>query len=157
MKNSKSVKKSSTMKTKAAPNTVDAYLAALPEPNRSTLTKIRATIRSVAPPEATEGISYGIPTFRYKGMLASFAAFTNHCSLFPGAGPTVEFRDELKNFPTSKGTIRFSPDNPLPSTLVKKLLRSRIIENELKENEQKKDESRMSKRKKSRPALSSSR
>jgi uncharacterized protein YdhG (YjbR/CyaY superfamily) len=96
------------------------------------LKKVRAVIRSVAPSEATESISYGIPTFKYKGMLASFAAFSNHCSLFPGAGPTIEFKNELKNFQTSKGTIRFAPDKPLPTTLLKKLVKSRIAENERK-------------------------
>jgi uncharacterized protein YdhG (YjbR/CyaY superfamily) len=111
---------------------VDQYLAGIPEPARSTLNKVRAVIRSAAPPEATEGISYGIPTFKYKGMLASYAAFSNHCSLFPGAGPTIEFKNDLKNFTTSKGTIRFAPDKPLPSTLLKKLIKSRIAENERK-------------------------
>jgi uncharacterized protein YdhG (YjbR/CyaY superfamily) len=96
------------------------------------LSKVRAIILSVVPPEATESISYGIPTFKYKGMLASYAAFADHCSLFPGAGPTIEFKDELKNFQTSKGTIRFAPNEPLPAALLKKLLKSRIKENESK-------------------------
>ncbi len=111
---------------------MDEYLASVSEPARTSLNKIRAAIRSAAPPEATECISYGIPTFQYKGMLASFAAFSNHCSLFPGAGPTIEFKDQLKNFQTSKGTIRFAPDKPLPTTLVKKLVKARVAENERK-------------------------
>lgn len=114
------------------PKTVDEYLERVPEPSRTTLNKVRKVIRSVAPPEATEGISYGIPTFKYKGMLASFAAFSDHCSLFPGAGPTIEFKNELKNFQTSKGTIRFAPDKPLPAALLKKLVKARITENERK-------------------------
>jgi len=126
------VKKTKTGKATRVPKTVDEYLEHVPEPARTTLNKIRAVIRSVAPPEATEGISYGIPTFKYKGMLASFAAFSDHCSLFPGAGPTIEFKDELKNFPTSKGTIRFAPNKPLPATLLKKLMKARIRENERK-------------------------
>src|SRR5271166_4047253 len=85
-------------KSKAAPKTVDEYLAAVPEPARSTLEKVRAAIRSVAPPEATEVISYRIPMFKYKGMLVGFAAFSNHCSLFPGAAPLETLRDELKPF-----------------------------------------------------------
>jgi uncharacterized protein YdhG (YjbR/CyaY superfamily) len=117
--------------------TVDEYLAAVPEPARSSLTKIRDVIRSVAPPDTTEGISYGMPTFKYKGKLASFAAFSDHCSLFPGAGPTIEFKDELKNFQTSKGTIRFAPNQPLPTRLLEKVLKSRIRENEQKENQRK--------------------
>ena len=119
-------------KVTKVPRTVDEYLKRVPDPARSTLNKVRAVIRSVAPPEATEGISYGIPTFKYKGMLASFAAFSNHCSLFPGAGPTIEFKNELKNFQTSKGTIRFAPSKPLPATLLRKLVKARIAENERK-------------------------
>jgi uncharacterized protein YdhG (YjbR/CyaY superfamily) len=119
-------------KASKVPKTVDEYLERVPEPARTTLKKIRSVIRSVAPPEATEGISYGMPTFKYKGMLASFAAFSDHCSLFPGAGPTIEFKDELKNFQTSKGTIRFAPNKPLPATLLKRLMKARIAENERK-------------------------
>ena len=126
------MKKTKTNKARKVPETVDEYLAVVPEPARTTLNRVRAVIRSVAPPEATEVISYGIPTFKYKGMLASFAAFSNHCSLFPGAGPTIEFKNELKNFQTSKGTIHFAPDKPLPAALIKKLLKSRIAENERK-------------------------
>jgi uncharacterized protein YdhG (YjbR/CyaY superfamily) len=126
------VKKKKSGKPTKVPKTVDEYLERVPEPARTTLKKIRAAIRSVAPAEATESISYGIPTFKYKGMLASFAAFSDHCSLFPGAGPTIEFKNELKNFQTSKGTIRFAPYKPLPATLLKKLVKARIKENERK-------------------------
>jgi len=126
------VKKKKSGKATKVPRTVDEYLERVPEPARTTLNKVRVVIRSVAPPEATEGISYGIPTFKYKGMLASFAAFSDHCSLFPGAGPTIEFKNELKNFQTSKGTIRFAPDKPLPAILLKKLVKARIAENERK-------------------------
>jgi uncharacterized protein YdhG (YjbR/CyaY superfamily) len=126
------VKKTKTRKATKVPETVDEYLNRIPEPARTALKKLRAIIRSVAPPEATEAISYGIPTFKYKGMLASYAAFSGHCSLFPGAGPTIEFKNELKNFQTSKGTIRFAPDKPPPAALLKKLLKSRIRENERK-------------------------
>ena len=132
MKKTKTEKTAEAAKPQATPKTVDEYLDRVPEPARSTLNKLRAVIRSVAPPEATEGISYGIPTFKYKGMLASFAAFSNHCSLFPGAGPTIEFKNDLKDFQISKGTIRFAPNKPLPAALIKKLLKSRIAENKRK-------------------------
>jgi uncharacterized protein YdhG (YjbR/CyaY superfamily) len=132
MKTTKSGKRTPVRKSKVVINGVDEYLASIPEPARTTLKKVRAAIRSVAPPEATEVISYGIPTFKYKGMLASFAAFSDHCSLFPGAGPTTEFKNELNKFQTSKGTIRFAPDKPLPVTLLKKLVKLRIAENERK-------------------------
>jgi uncharacterized protein YdhG (YjbR/CyaY superfamily) len=128
------VKGTKISKTTKAPITVDEYLERVPEPARTTLSKVRAVIRSVAPPEATECISYGIPTFKYKGMLASFAAFSDHCSLFPGAGPTTEFKNDLKNFQTSKGTIRFALNKPLPATLLRKIVESRIAENERKKH-----------------------
>jgi len=117
---------------KAAPQTIDEYLAAVPEPARGTLTKVCATIRSVVPPETTEGISYGMPMFKYKGMLVGFAAFSKHCSLFPGPPAIVAFKEELKGFPTSKGTIQFPMDKPFPPALLKKLVKVRIAENEQK-------------------------
>jgi uncharacterized protein YdhG (YjbR/CyaY superfamily) len=128
------VKKTKSAKAPKVSRTIDEYLEGVSEPARTTLSKVRAVIRSVAPPEATEGISYGIPTFKYKGMLASFAAFSDHCSLFPGSGPTTEFKNELKNFQTSKGTVRFAPNKPLPTALLKRLLKARIAENELKKS-----------------------
>jgi uncharacterized protein YdhG (YjbR/CyaY superfamily) len=120
------------MRTGKAPKTVEEYLAIVPEPARTTLIKVRATIRAAAPKEATEGISYGMPMFKYKGMLVGFAAFSKHCSLFPGAGPIAALQDELKGFPTSKGTIQFPMDKPLSAALVKKLVKARIAENERK-------------------------
>ena len=126
------MKKKKSGKSTKVPKTVNEYLAGVPEPARTTLNKVRAVIRSVAPTGATESISYGIPTFKYKGTLASFAAFSDHCSLFPGAGPTIEFKDELKNFQTSKGTIRFAPNKPLPAALLKRLVKARIAENDHK-------------------------
>jgi uncharacterized protein YdhG (YjbR/CyaY superfamily) len=126
------VKKTRTGKTAKVPKTVDEYLNRVPEPARGALKQIRALVQRIAPPEATEGISYGIPTFKYNGTLVSFAAFPNHCSLFPGAGPTVKFKDELKNFETSKGTIRFVSDKPLSTTLLRKLVKARVAENEHK-------------------------
>src|ERR1700737_1078744 len=122
----------STMKGSAAPKNTDEYLAAVPEPARSTLKKVRAAIRSAVPPEATEAISYGIPTFKYKGSLVWFAAFSNHCSLFPTASVIEAFKNELKGFHTSKGTIHFPVDKPLSAALVKKLVKARIAQNESK-------------------------
>ncbi|MGA8442236.1 MAG: DUF1801 domain-containing protein [Candidatus Sulfotelmatobacter sp.] len=131
-KKTKSSKRGPAGKPKTGAQLVDEYLRGITEPARTTLKKVRAIIRSVAPADATEGISYGIPMFKYKGMLASFAAFSDHCSLFPGAGPTVKFKNELKNFETSKGTIRFALDKPLPAALVEKMVKARIAENERK-------------------------
>ena len=104
----------------AAPKNIDEYLASVPEPARGTLQKLRATIRSVAPAEATEAISYGMPAFRYKGPLLYFSAFSKHCSLFPGNSSLIaEFKDELKGFLTAKGTIRFPSDKGMPAALVR--------------------------------------
>jgi uncharacterized protein YdhG (YjbR/CyaY superfamily) len=120
-------------KGNAVPKNVAEYLAGVPEPARSTLNKIRAMIRSAAPPEATEAISYGIPTFKYKGSLVGFAAFSSHCSFFPMNGSVVEkFKNQLKHFQTSKGTIRFPVDKPLSAALVRKLVKARVAQNEQK-------------------------
>ncbi len=116
----------------AVPKSVDEYFAAVPEPAHSTLKKIRAVIRSVVPPEATEAISYGMPAFKHKGVLVWYAAFSNHCSLFPTASVIEAFKNELKGFTTSKGTIQFPTDKPLPAALVKKLVKARVAQIERK-------------------------
>ncbi|HYW42345.1 MAG TPA: DUF1801 domain-containing protein [Bryobacteraceae bacterium] len=134
MKKANSGDRGSAAKGNAAPKGVDEYLADVPEPARSTLNRVRAVIRSTVPPETTEAISYGIPTFKYKGPLLAFGAFSDHCSLFPMSGSVVEaFKNELKGFHTSKGTIRFPVDRPPPAALVKKLVRARIAEKERKQ------------------------
>src|SRR5207245_11201697 len=120
MKKVKSGKRGSAAKGSGAPKNVDEYLAGVPEPARSSLNKIRAAIRSAVPPEATETISYGMPAFKYKGVLVWFAAFSNHCSLFPTASVIEKFKSELKGFVTSKGTIQFPTNKPLPAALVKR-------------------------------------
>jgi uncharacterized protein YdhG (YjbR/CyaY superfamily) len=117
------------VKPDAIPRTVDEYLAALPEESRATLQKIRKTIKAVAP-KATEVISYQMPMYKHHGMLVGFAAFKDHCSFFPGAKPIATYKDELKAYETSKGTIRFPIGKPLPAALVKKLVKVRIEENE---------------------------
>lgn len=121
------------MSGRAAPKTVDEYISQVPEPGRSTLNKIRETIRSAAPKEATEVISYGMPAFKYKGALVYYGAFADHCSFFPGsAGLIKEFENDLKSFSVAKGTIRFPLDKPLPSALIKKIVKARVEQNELK-------------------------
>jgi uncharacterized protein YdhG (YjbR/CyaY superfamily) len=131
MKKKISRRGASAMRSKAPAKSVDEYLAGIPEPARSTLKGMRAVIRSVVPPETTEIISYGIPTFKYKRGLVAFAAFTDHCSFFPlGSSVLDSFKEELKEFRVSKGTLHFPLDKPLPAALVKKIVKARIAQNE---------------------------
>ena len=116
--------------TDRVPKTVDEYLAGVPEPARGTLQEIRAAMRSAVPADATEAISYRMPAFKYKGLLMWYAAFAEHCSLFLGASVIAAFKDELKGYSVSKGTIRFPVDKPLPAALVRKLVKARIAEDE---------------------------
>lgn len=109
------------------PTSVDDYLAEVPDGPRATLEKLRQTIRAAAP-EATETISYKMPAFRLHGrFLVSYAAYKNHCSLYPASERVVEAGgDELQPFLSGKGTIRFTADNPLSTALVKKIMRARV-------------------------------
>ena len=114
----------------AAPTSVEDYLAALPEESRAALEKLRKTIQAAAP-QATETISYQMPAFKDHGrLLVSYAAFKDHCSLFPMSGKVIEdHREELEPYYTRKGTIRFHADKPLPAALVTKIVQARIEEN----------------------------
>jgi uncharacterized protein YdhG (YjbR/CyaY superfamily) len=114
------------MKRRKKPTTIDEYLAALSSDKRAALERLRKTIRATAP-RAEECISYQIPAFRLDGKcLVWFGAGANHCAIYGVVG-THEV--ELKNYDTSgKGTIRFQPANPLPATLVRKLVKARIAE-----------------------------
>jgi len=132
MKKAKSGKSRSTAKASVAPKDVDEYLASVPEPARSTLNKMRATIRSAVPPEATEVISYRMPAFKHNRVLVWFAAFSDHCSLFPTAAVIEKFKNELKSFSTSKGTLHFPTNKPLPTALIRKLVKARVALNESK-------------------------
>jgi len=132
MKKAKSGNRRSTAKANVAPKDVDAYLAGVLEPARSTLNKMRAAIRSAVPSEATEVISHQMPAFRHNGVLVWFAAFSDHCSLFPTAAVIEKFKNELKPFSTSKGTIHFPTNKPLPTALIKKLVKARVAQNESK-------------------------
>src|SRR5256885_16863090 len=125
-----------TMKANT-PREVEDYLARVPSIQRKALEQLRRTIKSVVP-EAVEVISYQIPTFKLNGrMLVSYAAFNEHCSFFPGAGPVDAHESELKTFVTSKGTVRFTPEKPLSAALVNKLVRTRIKLNEAAQKKRK--------------------
>lgn len=111
-----------------SPQTIDEYLAPLSEEKRAALEKLRKDIKAAAP-KAEEYISYQVPAFKLGGrLLVAFGAATNHCSFYPGANPIQTHKDELDRYATSKGTIRFPPERPLPATLVRKLVKTRIAE-----------------------------
>jgi uncharacterized protein YdhG (YjbR/CyaY superfamily) len=115
---------------------VNAYLARVPEPARTTLEKMRALIRAAAPKDATEAISYGIPSFQYKGALVWYAAFKKHCSFFPmDHSLEEEFAEDLKKYKTSKGTIQFPVDEPLSKKLVTRIVKARVTLNKVKAEE----------------------
>src|ERR1039457_5351887 len=133
MQKPKAQKAGSAVSSASTAPDVEAYLAAVPEPARSTLEKVRATISSIVPPETTEALSYGMPSFRYKGGLVAYAAFKDHCSFFPMNASLIDtMKEELKGYRTSKGTLQFPVDKPLPAALVKKMVKARIADNEQK-------------------------
>jgi uncharacterized protein YdhG (YjbR/CyaY superfamily) len=112
----------------AKPQTIDEYLQPLSGEKRSALEKLRRAIKSAAP-KAEECISYQVPGFRLDGkLLVSFGAAAKHCSFYPGAHPLKTHHYDLKKYDTSKGTIRFPDDRPLPPSLVRKLVKTRIKE-----------------------------
>jgi uncharacterized protein YdhG (YjbR/CyaY superfamily) len=108
---------------------VDDYLAALPPEPRAALERLRRTIREAAP-DAVETIAYGMPAFRQDGrFLVSYAAYKNHCSLFPASqGMKEELGERLDPYVSGKGTLRFRPDRPIPASLVRSIVRIRLRE-----------------------------
>ena len=118
------------------PATIDEYLARVSPDKRAALEQLRATIRAVVP-KAEECISYQMPAFRYEGrVLVYFAAAANHCAFYPG-GMVNDFKDELEAYETSKGTIRFQPERPLPASLVRKIVKARVAQNAARASESK--------------------
>ena len=107
---------------------VDEYFARLPEPGRTVLAELRSTIRSVLSRDATEVISYQIPAFARDGVIVWYAAFARHVSLFPRNSVLEQFKHELAGFKTSKGTVQFPLDRPLPTALIKRIVKARLAE-----------------------------
>ncbi|HEU5395429.1 MAG TPA: DUF1801 domain-containing protein [Candidatus Methylomirabilis sp.] len=113
------------------PATIDEWLALWSGEKRAALERLRRTIRSAAP-EAEECISYQLPAFRQDGMLVAFGATEDHCSFFLMSSTTLaDHEKEVAGYDTSKGTIRFQPDKPLPAALVRKLVKARLAENRM--------------------------
>ncbi len=112
-------------------NTIDEHIAQFPITTQKKLQEIRELIRSLAP-RATEAISYGIPTFKLSGNLVHFAGYANHIGFYPGSEAIEVFKKELAGFNTSKGTIQFPLDQPLPLELIRKITLFRIEKNSKK-------------------------
>ncbi len=126
-KNRPTTKKPST--TPVDGRAVSKYFAALPEPACTTLQSVRAAILSACPKNTIETIGYGIPTFKHNGGIVAIAAFKNHCSLFPMSYFVIDkFRPQLSRFEISKGTIRFPLDKPLPTPLLKNIVKARLTQ-----------------------------
>ena len=117
--------------TGAAPSTIDEYIRRLPREVHKKLGDLRAAIRKAAP-DATEKISYGMPTFFQKKNLVHFAAFRHHIGFYPAASGVANFTDELSGYVTSKGAVQFPIDEPLPLALVARIVKFRVAENEAK-------------------------
>jgi len=133
MKNAKSVGRSSAKKGKAVPKNFSEYLKTVPAPARRHLVKMKSIIRSIVPRDAIETISYRIPAFKNKtGVLVWFAGFSDHCSLFPTSFVIEMFKRELRDFSTSKGTIHFQIDKPLPTALIREVVKARVAQSKTK-------------------------
>lgn len=114
-----------------APATIDEYIADFPVEVQAALERLRLTIATAAP-DATEKISYQMPTFYFNGNLVHFAAFKHHIGFYPTPSGISTFREELKDYKTSKGAVQFPLDKPLPLELVKKIVGFRVTENSKK-------------------------
>ena len=132
MRKVKDGKPSSAAKSKGEPANVEEYLVRVPESARGNFNTLRAAILSTVPAGSREIISYRIPAIEHNGVLVWFAAFSKHCSLFPTAAVIEGFKNQLKGFTTSKGTIQFPNDKPLPIALVKKLVKARVAQSKSK-------------------------
>jgi len=107
---------------------IDEYIRSYPEEIQKLLNEIRDAIKTAAP-EATEKISYQIPTFYLNGNLVHFAAFKNHIGFYPTSSGIAAFKDELKDYKSSKGSVQFPLDKPMPTDLIKRIVKFRVIEN----------------------------
>ncbi len=116
---------------------IDAYIAQFPKQVQAALQKIRKTIKAAAP-QAEEVISYQMPAFKYHGVLVYFAAWKNHIGFYPVTSVITAFKDELKHYLVSKGTIQFPLDTPLPLALISNIVKYRVVENETKLADRKK-------------------
>jgi uncharacterized protein YdhG (YjbR/CyaY superfamily) len=122
--------------TKVTPETIDAYIAMFPEAIQERLQAVRVKIKECAP-EATEAISYQMPTFRLNGNLVHFAAFKNHIGFYPTPTGTEAFKEELSVYKNGKGSVQLPLDQPLPLELIGRIVAFRVEENKQKAKKQK--------------------
>ena len=115
------------MKTDATSTTIDTYIAGYPEEVQAILQEIRRTIHETAP-EATEAISYGMPTFKLHGNLVHFAAFKNHIGFYPVPSGMAAFQEELAAYKQGKGSVQFPLDKPMPLDLIRRMVEFRVQE-----------------------------
>jgi uncharacterized protein YdhG (YjbR/CyaY superfamily) len=127
------------MKEKGLFTTVDEYITLHPKQIRAGLDLLRKTIKAAAP-GAEEMISYQMPAYKLNGMLAFFSATKNHYGFYPTASPIIVFREKLKSYDTTKGTIRFPLDKPIPVKLVTEIIKWKAKENLIKEKGKRKKE-----------------
>lgn len=107
---------------------IDSHIASQPKETQVLLNQIRTAIKKLAP-KAEESISYGIPTFKLNGNLVHFAGYKTHIGFYPGVSGINEFKKELVKYKTSKGTIQFSLEEPLPIGLITKIVKFRLKQN----------------------------
>jgi uncharacterized protein YdhG (YjbR/CyaY superfamily) len=116
------------MGVRSTASSIDEYIAEFPPGTRKVLEEMRALIRASAP-GATETISYAIPTFDLNGHLVHFAGFKAHVGFYPGPSGVEAFRQELAPYKSSKGSVQFSLDRPLPASLISRIVEFRVREN----------------------------
>ena len=114
---------------------VEGYINQIPESSRKRFDELRAAVRSAVPAGAVEIISYRIPALADDGVIVWYAAFANHCSLFPTAAVIDAFKDELKPYKLSRGTIHFPLEQPLPAALIRRIVKARVKENQHRKRE----------------------
>lgn len=124
------------MKEITVPN-VDFYIAGFPPKTQELLSQLRETIKKAAP-EAQEVISYQMPAYKFHGMLAYFAGYKNHIGFYPTGSGIENFKSVLTAYKTSKGTVQFPIDQPLPLQLITEIVKFRVAENLEKVKEKKK-------------------
>lgn len=110
------------------PKNVEEYFSWFPESTQALMNQIKETVLKVVP-EAEEGISYAMPTYKYKGLLTHFAAYEKHIGLYPGSLAIEVFADDIAGYKSAKGSVQFPIDKPMPLELITRIVEFRLQEN----------------------------